>query len=97
MANVYIEPRPKGRPEGNPTDDYVVGGPCGPRPHHLHAIFCDSMPRVSQISGRRVFVNAGVQFISILRRFGTAFGHKPRLYAGDQRLALESSGPVGAA
>jgi len=24
MANVYIEPRPKGRPEGNPTDDYVV-------------------------------------------------------------------------
>jgi len=24
MANVYIEPRPKGRPEGNPTDDYIV-------------------------------------------------------------------------
>jgi hypothetical protein len=25
MANVYIEPRPKGRPEGSHVDDYVVG------------------------------------------------------------------------
>jgi len=24
MANVYIEPRPKGRPEGSPINDYVV-------------------------------------------------------------------------
>jgi hypothetical protein len=24
MANVYIEARPKGRPEGDPIDDYVV-------------------------------------------------------------------------
>jgi hypothetical protein len=24
MANVYIEPRPKGRPEGTHIDDYVV-------------------------------------------------------------------------
>jgi len=24
MANVYIESRPKGRPEGSPIDDYVV-------------------------------------------------------------------------
>ena len=24
MANVYIEPRPKGRPEGSPIDNYVV-------------------------------------------------------------------------
>ena len=24
MRNVYIEPRPKGRPEGDPIDDYVV-------------------------------------------------------------------------
>jgi hypothetical protein len=24
MPNVYIEPRPKGRPEGDPIDDYVV-------------------------------------------------------------------------
>ena len=24
MANVYIEPRPKGRPEGSPIDEYVV-------------------------------------------------------------------------
>jgi hypothetical protein len=24
MANVYIEPRPKGRPEGSAIDDYVV-------------------------------------------------------------------------
>jgi hypothetical protein len=24
MANVYIEPRPKGRPEGSPIEDYVV-------------------------------------------------------------------------
>ncbi len=24
MANVYIEPRPKGRREGDPIDDYVV-------------------------------------------------------------------------
>ena len=24
MANVYIEPRPKGRPEGDPIDDYLV-------------------------------------------------------------------------
>jgi hypothetical protein len=24
MANVYIEPRPKGRQEGSPIDDYVV-------------------------------------------------------------------------
>jgi hypothetical protein len=24
MANVYIEPRPKARPEGSPIDDYVV-------------------------------------------------------------------------
>ena len=31
MANVYIEPRPKGRPEGNPTDDYVVEDRAGPR------------------------------------------------------------------
>ena len=24
MANVFVEPRPKGRPEGHPIDDYVV-------------------------------------------------------------------------
>jgi hypothetical protein len=24
MANVYIEARPRGRPEGSPIDDYVV-------------------------------------------------------------------------
>ncbi len=24
MANVYIEARPKGRPQGSPIDDYVV-------------------------------------------------------------------------
>jgi hypothetical protein len=24
MPNVYVEPRPKGRPEGEPIDDYVV-------------------------------------------------------------------------
>jgi hypothetical protein len=24
MSNVYIEPRPKGRPKGDPIDDYVV-------------------------------------------------------------------------
>ena len=24
MANVYVEPRPKGRPEGSHIDDYVV-------------------------------------------------------------------------
>ena len=24
MPNVYIEPRPKSRPEGDPIDDYVV-------------------------------------------------------------------------
>jgi hypothetical protein len=24
MANVYVEPRPKGRPEGTRIDDYVV-------------------------------------------------------------------------
>jgi hypothetical protein len=24
MANVYIEPRPKGRPEGTPIDSYAV-------------------------------------------------------------------------
>lgn len=24
MANVYVEPRPKGRPEGSPIQDYVV-------------------------------------------------------------------------
>ena len=24
MANVYVEPRPKGRPEGDPITDYVV-------------------------------------------------------------------------
>lgn len=24
MANVYVEPRPKGRPEGTPIQDYVV-------------------------------------------------------------------------
>jgi len=24
MANVYIEPRPKGRPAGSPITDYVV-------------------------------------------------------------------------
>ncbi len=24
MANLYIEPRPKGRPEGTPIEDYAV-------------------------------------------------------------------------
>ncbi len=24
MANVFVEPRPKGRPEGSPVTDYVV-------------------------------------------------------------------------
>lgn len=24
MANVYVEPRPKGRPEGSKIDDYVL-------------------------------------------------------------------------
>jgi hypothetical protein len=24
MTNVYIEPRPKGRPEGSPIEDFVV-------------------------------------------------------------------------
>jgi hypothetical protein len=27
MANIYIEPRPKGRPEGSHIDDYVVEAP----------------------------------------------------------------------
>jgi hypothetical protein len=26
MANVFVEPRPKGRPEGDPITDYVVEG-----------------------------------------------------------------------
>jgi hypothetical protein len=24
VANIYVEPRPKGRPEGSPIDDFVV-------------------------------------------------------------------------
>jgi hypothetical protein len=24
MTNVYVEPRPKGRPDGSPIEDYVV-------------------------------------------------------------------------
>jgi hypothetical protein len=35
MSNVYIEPRPKGRPEGDPIDDYVVEG----HADHLLATF----------------------------------------------------------
>jgi hypothetical protein len=27
MANVYVEARPKGRPEGSPIQDYVVEDP----------------------------------------------------------------------
>ena len=35
MANVYIEPRPKGRPEGEPIHDYVVEDR-----HVLHLLIC---------------------------------------------------------
>ncbi len=33
MATVYVEPRPKGRPEGTPIEDYVVEDHAG---HVLH-------------------------------------------------------------
>jgi hypothetical protein len=35
MANVYVEPRPKGHPVGACIDDYVVEDHAGPRTHHL--------------------------------------------------------------
>ena len=35
MATVYIEPRPKGRPEGDPIDDYVVEDHADQCPRHL--------------------------------------------------------------
>jgi hypothetical protein len=31
MSNVYVEPRPKGRPEGSHIDNYVVEDRAGPR------------------------------------------------------------------
>ena len=30
MPNVYVEPHPKGRPEGSAIDDYVVENHCRP-------------------------------------------------------------------
>ena len=35
MANVYIEARPKGRPEGSPVEDYVVEDHSNHVPCHL--------------------------------------------------------------
>jgi hypothetical protein len=35
MATVFVEARPKGRPEGSPIEDYVVEGPRGSRPRKL--------------------------------------------------------------
>ena len=35
MATVYIEPHPKGRPEGDPIDDLCCRGPRRSRPGHL--------------------------------------------------------------
>ena len=36
MANVYIEPRPKGRQEGSAIDDYVVEDGAEARVRHLN-------------------------------------------------------------
>jgi hypothetical protein len=35
MANVYVEPRPKGRLERSHIDECVVGDHADPRPRHL--------------------------------------------------------------
>ena len=35
MPNVYIEPRPKGRPEGSHIEDFVLGQP--PEEGRLHS------------------------------------------------------------
>src|SRR4249920_3543982 len=61
------------------------------RPRSAHALFCDSKPRVSQISCWRFLRKCGDSILSLTHeRFGAALGHKPRLHAGDQRLALHS-------
>jgi hypothetical protein len=46
MAIVYIEPRPKGRPEGDPIDDYVVED-------HADHFLAASRRSARQSSGRR--------------------------------------------
>ena len=54
-----------------------------------HAIFFVSIPRVSQNFWQAYFLLVRGYNLSLsCERFGTAFGHKSRLYAGDQRLAL---------
>src|SRR5271157_1875704 len=61
------------------------------RPGSANAVFRVSKPRVSQISSRRFLRERGDSILSLSReRFGAALGHKPCLYAGDQRLALHS-------
>ena len=46
MANVYIEPRPKGRPEGSHIDDCVVEG-------HTDHVSPPSRPSVKRSTGLR--------------------------------------------
>jgi hypothetical protein len=49
MANVYVEPRPKGRPEGTAIDDYVV------EDHADHVLTAASNPqKVSEMKLRLV-------------------------------------------
>ena len=62
MANVYIEPRPKGRPEGNPTDDYVVED----RADHVLTTytlyFVIRCREFRKFLAGAFFVSAGIQF-----------------------------------
>jgi hypothetical protein len=47
MANVYVEPRPKGRPEGSPIEDYVV------EDHADHVLGTFKNPALSDRLGER--------------------------------------------
>jgi hypothetical protein len=46
MANVYVEPRPKGRPEGSPIEDYVVED-------HADQLSALSKPSTKRSTGRK--------------------------------------------
>ena len=63
MPNVYVEPRPKGRPEGDPIEDYVVEDhtnkslPRSERRHEAIDWAIKSVPRAPRRSGIGISMN----------------------------------------
>ena len=81
MANVYIEPRPKGRPEGSHIDDYVVEDHAD---HVLATLKCNTKPSTGR--KRTAIRRMSLAYAMSTTRKKPITGVRPR--ADDARAAL---------